>query len=182
MFIIACLGNPGRKYTGNRHNIGFMVGSFIAGNNRCKPAKKEFSSLTGKLSLAGSDCLIMFPQGYMNRSGFAVAEASSYFHVEPEHLIVIHDELELPFGEIRVKKGGGHKGHNGLRSIMEQLGSPDFYRLRFGIGRPPDPQIPVADYVLADFLPEEKELLGDKIARAEEMVLGIIRGESTPVS
>jgi PTH1 family peptidyl-tRNA hydrolase len=176
MFVIACLGNPGKKYAGNRHNIGFITGTFMAEKHGCSAAKREFSSHTGKITLEGQECLLVLPQTYMNRSGSAVAEACAYFRVEPENLIVVHDELELPFGEVRHKKGGGHRGHNGLRSIMEHVGSPDFHRVRFGIGRPPHPDVPVADWVLSDFFPEERSSLQEALARAEALIADILAG------
>lgn len=174
MFILACLGNPGKKYAANRHNIGFIFGQYFAQKHGSGSARKEFSSLTGKITVSGNDGLILFPQTFINLSGSAVAEACAYYRVDQENLIVVHDELELPFGEIRVKKGGGHKGHNGLRSIMERMGAGDFHRVRFGIGRPDNPDIPVADYVLSDFTAAEKEVLVEKLSVAEDMVTGII--------
>ncbi|HOW82186.1 MAG TPA: aminoacyl-tRNA hydrolase [Spirochaetota bacterium] len=174
MFILACLGNPGKKYAGNRHNVGFMFGQYLVNKHASAPSKKEFSSLTGKLTLGDNDGIILFPQTFMNLSGNAVSEACAYYRVEADGLIVVHDDIELPFGEIRQKKDGGHKGHNGLRSIMERIGSGDFHRIRIGVGRPDNPDVPVADYVLSDFLPDEKEALKEKLAVAEDMVTGII--------
>ena len=152
-WLIAGLGNPGPKYARNRHNIGFMVVDELA---RAMPSWK-----TGKLGgettngqLGGSKAVLLKPMEFMNLSGFAVSRALSFFHVEIDHLIVVHDEIDLEHGIVRLKEGGGHGGHNGLRSIMEQLGSGDFLRVRMGVGR--DPNKPpgskdAAAWVLADF-------------------------------
>ena len=101
----------------------------------------------------------------------------AYYRVGPEDLIVLHDEIEIPFGDVRLKTGGGHRGHNGLRSIMEHLGSPDFHRIRFGVGRPPHPDMAVADYVLSGFTAEEFDAIEERIPAVEEMILSLIAGE-----
>ncbi len=155
MIVISLLGNPGKKYRRNRHNIGFIIASHLSGAWDIPMTKSVFSSHCGTGRLGTADVLLMMPQTYMNNSGTAVQQALSYHRVGPESLIVVHDEIELPFGVIRHKTGGGHKGHNGLRSIMEQLGTPDFRRVRVGVGRPENPDQCVADYVLSDFSADE---------------------------
>lgn len=155
MKIIACLGNPGKKYNRNRHNIGFIIGEYLARACAIQPSQKVFSSFAGQGKIDATPVLLLFPQTFMNNSGIAVAAALEYYRETPDNLIVIHDEIELPFGEYRVKFGGGHKGHNGIRSILQHINSPDFHRLRFGVGRPDNPQIGVADYVLSNFTQDE---------------------------
>ncbi len=155
MIIIACLGNPGRKYAKTRHNIGFIIGDYLVKENRISLKDKLFSSKSGTGKINGTDICVIMPQTYMNNSGMAVRKAMDHYKVDANTLLVVHDEIELPFNERRMKFGGGHKGHNGLRSIMQNIGTPDFYRLRFGVGRPDNPHMTVADYVLSKFTKEE---------------------------
>ncbi|MGB4269298.1 MAG: aminoacyl-tRNA hydrolase [Spirochaetota bacterium] len=158
MKIITCLGNPGKKYAGNRHNVGMIVGMEIAHKYSIVINKKEHDAVTGSGVIEGCDCLFVLPQTYMNNSGMAVQKVLSYYKESPENLIVLHDEIELKFGHVKIKFGGGHKGHNGIRSIQQHLQTPDFYRIRIGVGRPYD-DTPVADFVLSDFTTEEKNHL-----------------------
>lgn len=166
MKIIACLGNPGKKYRNNRHNIGFLLGESIARLASLAPGKKQFSAAAGTGTIAGEAVLFLFPDTFMNNSGVSVRAALDYYRESADNLIVIHDEIELPFGEVRIKFGGGHKGHNGLRSIIQHTGTADFHRIRFGVGRPPHPDMAVADYVLSDFT-------SDELARIDETVPGV---------
>ena len=177
MKVLACLGNPGRNYALNRHNIGFMIGEQLALDSGISLGGKLFSARSGKGVLAGKDALILLPQTFMNNSGRSVAEALLYYRAEPADLLVVHDEIELPFGDIRTKTGGGHKGHNGLRSIMQHAGTGDFHRLRFGVGRPENPEFPVADYVLSNFSPEERNLLGELIPKAAGLIRALLEKE-----
>ncbi len=155
MIILAFLGNPGLKYSRTRHNIGFMAGVKFAEINNIKINKKAFLSETGSGKIDDRDVLLLFPQTYMNESGKAVKKAMDFYGVKHSELIVFHDELELKFGEIKTKFSGGHKGHNGLRSIIAETGSADFHRVRFGIGRPENESMSVSDHVLSRFSPEE---------------------------
>ena len=157
MKILVFLGNPGLKYNRTRHNIGFMAGEKFAELNNIKINKKAFLSETGTGKIEGEDLLLMFPQTYMNERGKAVKKAIDYYSVTHSSVIVFHDELELKFGEVKTKFGGGHKGHNGIRSIIAETGSPDFHRIRFGIGRPENEAMSVSDHVLSKFRPEEME-------------------------
>lgn len=175
MIILAFLGNPGNKYSRTRHNIGFMVGEFFAESSGIKINKKAFSAETGSGKIEGLDALLIFPQTFMNLSGQSVAKAMDFYNVKPAELIVVHDELELPFGDIKLKTGGGHKGHNGLRSIIAETGSPDFHRIRFGIGRPVNPQMDVADHVLSGFSKEEFDELPELFPVAADLILSIIK-------
>jgi PTH1 family peptidyl-tRNA hydrolase len=176
MKIIACLGNPGRKYRNNRHNIGFLLGEAVAGAAGISLRKKEFSSTTGAGTIAGQAVLMIFPETFMNNSGVALRAAIDYYRETAENIIVIHDEIELPFGEFRLKFGGGHKGHNGLRSIIQHTGTSDFHRLRFGVGRPPHPDMAVADYVLSDFTDDELRRIGEILPAILDALAGLITG------
>lgn len=153
MIIIAGLGNPGAKYAGNRHNIGFMAADAIAGRWRFGPERAKFQSVIREGEVETADgpvkVLLMKPQTYMNESGRAVGEAARFYKVPPGDVIVFHDEIDLAPGRFRMKTGGGAAGQNGVRSMISQLG-PDFRRARMGVGHPGEPQL-VHGYVLADF-------------------------------
>ncbi len=166
MNIVVCLGNPGRKYAKTRHNIGFIVGDEIAKRYNFRSGGKKFSSQYSSGRVGGVDCVLIFPQTYMNNSGMAVQQVMSFFKEDHSSLFVIHDEIELPFGDLRIKKGGGHKGHNGLRSIIQETGSADFTRMRFGVGRPDHEDYSVADYVLSNFTAEEMSRFESMFDRA----------------
>lgn len=174
MIIIAFLGNPGKKYSRTRHNIGFITGEYFARESGIKINKKNFMSDCGAGSIDGHEVLMLFPQTFMNLSGQAVKKAMDYYGTEHSGLIAVHDEIELPFGDVRVKTGGGHKGHNGLRSIIAETGSADFHRIRFGVGRPDNPQMDVADYVLSNFTPEESERINRILPDVSRLILSII--------
>jgi PTH1 family peptidyl-tRNA hydrolase len=136
MFLVAGLGNPGREHEGDRHNVGFVVVDAIAARVGADFRSKH-SGLVARASLAARDVVLLKPQTYMNRSGDSVQPAAAFFKVAPAEIVVVHDEIDLPWGDVRLKLGGGHAGHNGLRDIIERLGSPDFARVRVGVGRPP---------------------------------------------
>lgn len=134
-FIIAGLGNPGPTYQWTRHNAGFLFLDRLASSENAEITRKSFSGLTGEWSYAGHRLILLKPLTFMNLSGKAVMQALQFYKLPTSQLIVIHDELDLPYGTVRFKQGGGHGGHNGLRSITEQLGKNDFIRLRIGIGK-----------------------------------------------
>ena len=174
MKLIACLGNPGRQYARTRHNIGFIIGEALAAAYGVRPEQKKFQAVMGTGASLKGDFILVFPQTYMNNSGQAVQSVLDYYRMTVVDLIVIHDEIELPFGEVKTKRGGGHKGHNGLRSIVEHLDSPDFSRLRFGVGRPDDERISVADYVLARFTQEEFDEINRMMPAVIECVMDML--------
>jgi peptidyl-tRNA hydrolase, PTH1 family len=161
MKIIAFLGNPGKKYANNRHNTGFIIGVLFADTYNIQLKKKENLYICGKGEIGNEGVLLVFPNTFMNNSGLAINSALKFYNAEVENLIAVHDEIELPFGEIRSKTGGGHKGHNGIRSIIQHTGSADFTRVRIGVGRPDHPEIKVADYLLSDFTKEELEKINE---------------------
>ena len=156
--LIAGLGNPGPKYERNRHNFGFMAVDALldAGSARQLSMGKDGDLYSLRLPGIDGDMLVIKPMTFMNLSGRAVAYALNYYKLSVEELVVVHDELDLPLGRMRMKKGGGLAGHNGLKSIAAETGSQDFVRLRLGIGRPQG-RIDVSSWVLNNFLPEERE-------------------------
>ena len=164
MFLIVGLGNPGEEYEHTRHNAGFDTVDKIASEIGVRYWKNECGALTGKGAYHDIDVVLAKPQCYMNTSGGPVTQLMNAYGVSPDRLVVIHDELDIDPGTIRVKFGGGHAGHNGLRSICDKLGTRDWFRVRCGIGRPPG-RMPVADYVLS--LP--KKDAADDFAQATDL-------------
>ncbi|OGR25732.1 MAG: aminoacyl-tRNA hydrolase [Desulfuromonadaceae bacterium GWB2_53_15] len=156
-FVIVGLGNPGPKYQWTRHNAGFLFLDRLAHLENISINRKNFSGLAGEWNHNGIRTILLKPQTFMNLSGQAVMQALQFYKLPMSQLIVAHDELDLPFGTVRLKQGGGHGGHNGLRSIMEQLGKGDFIRLRVGIGRPPHGD--TVNYVLGNIPPDHMEVL-----------------------
>lgn len=158
MFMIAALGNPGPKYAGHRHNVGFMVGDLLRSRHGMGDLRPKFGGAFGQGFVRGQKVALILPLGYMNRSGEPVGQAVRYHRVGPESLLVVHDEVELPFGEVRLKEGGGLGGHNGLKSLEKALGTREFWRLRVGVGRPAGGDRSLADYVLSPFEEPEEEV------------------------
>ncbi len=174
MILVVGLGNPGDKYAGDRHNVGFMVADELARRCRADPFRSKFSGELARVRLAGRDGWLLKPMTYMNESGRCVGAAAGYYKIEPTDIVVIHDELDLPFGTVRLKKGGGHAGHNGLRSLVSHLGGPDFCRVRIGISRPgPQYQGDAADYVLSPFSAAERTKMPTTLRTAAQSVLDI---------
>jgi peptidyl-tRNA hydrolase, PTH1 family len=176
MWLVVGLGNPGKKYERTRHNVGFMTLDAMAANHRVDAFKGKFSGLFARAEIAGEEIALLKPETFMNLSGDSVQPAAAFLKIPVEGIIVVHDELDVPFGAVRIKKGGGHAGHNGLRSLIERLGTPEFVRVRLGVGRPPpDFKGDVADYVLSGFQGVEAEGLPALIAQGEKAVLGILK-------
>jgi peptidyl-tRNA hydrolase, PTH1 family len=174
-WLVVGLGNPGPQYAGNRHNVGAMVLDALAGDlglrfgrhkARADVAEGRMPPLGGR---PGPRVVLAKPASYMNESGGPVSGLVRFFRVPAARLLVVHDELDIPFGELRLKLGGGEGGHNGLRSISQSIGSKDYCRLRFGIGRPPG-RMDAADYVLKDFAGAERKELGVLLAEAVDAV------------
>jgi PTH1 family peptidyl-tRNA hydrolase len=157
MFIIAGLGNPGSLYQWTRHNAGFLFLDRLAHLENVAITRKTFSGLAGEWKRGDNRHILLKPQTFMNLSGRSAMQALQFYKLPLSRLIVVHDELDLPFGVVRLKQGGGHGGHNGLRSIVEQLGNGDFTRLRIGIGRPPHGD--TVNYVLGTIPPDQMEVL-----------------------
>ncbi len=172
-WIIVGLGNPGPEYAGNRHNVGQMVLALLAERMGARFKSNRTRNDIAEGRLAGQPVTLARPQSYMNLSGGPVVALAGFYKLAPERVVVIHDELDVPFGGVRLKLGGGDNGHNGLRSITQSLGTRDYYRVRFGIGRPPGRMDP-ATFVLKDFsTPERKELpfALDRAADATESLI-----------
>ena len=171
-FLVVGLGNPGPTYAGNRHNVGAMVLDELAARvgTRLSAGKgPRARSLSGEGRLAGRRAVLAQPTTYMNESGGPVRGLLDYHSITPAELVVVHDELDLPFEAVRLKRGGGEGGHNGLRSITRSTGTKDYLRVRVGIGRPPGRQDP-ADFVLKDFSATERKVLGLLVAEAADAV------------
>jgi PTH1 family peptidyl-tRNA hydrolase len=172
-WLVAGLGNPGPGYAGNRHNAGFLVADLLAARMGIRFRAGKYQAAVADGWLAGRQVTLAKPMTFMNASGGPVAGLAGYYRLPLSQLVVIHDELDLPFGTIRLKLGGGDNGHNGLRSLTTSLGSRDYYRVRFGIGRPPGRMDP-AVFVLRDFSAAERKelpLLVDRAADAVEALL-----------
>lgn len=165
MKLVAGLGNPGSAYAHTRHNAGYMVADNLAAKHRVRLFLPRFRSRVAACRICGQKAVILKPRTYMNLSGKAIAPALRHYGLSPADLVVIHDELDLPLGTIRFARKGGDGGHRGLRSIIESLGTENFIRLRFGIGRPPGDTDP-ADYVLSTPDEDEKELFESTVALA----------------
>lgn len=175
-WLVVGLGNPGREYAGNRHNVGFMIVDLLGARcgarfGRHRRAVAEVAE--GRLGPGGPRLVMVKPMSYMNLSGGPVVALARFYKVPTDQVLVVHDELDIPYGQLRAKRGGGEGGHNGLRSISKSLGTKDYLRVRFGIGRPPGRQDP-ADYVLSDFSSTERKELEFLIDRAADMVEAII--------
>lgn len=179
--MIVGLGNPGRKYEKNRHNLGFMCLSYFARQHGIKFDKKQCRARTGSGIVAESKVVIARPQTYMNQSGQSVSRLVKKFDVGLDDLIVIHDDLDLPPGKIRIRRGGGSGGHKGIDSIVAELGSQDFLRLRAGIGHPSSiedatetSESDIISYVLSDFTADEKRIIAQVIPRVSEAILCLL--------
>jgi PTH1 family peptidyl-tRNA hydrolase len=176
MALVVGLGNPGKKYGKNRHNVGFMVVDALRERHGLPDFKEKFSGVWSRGPANGNDVVLLKPQTFMNVSGDSVQPASAFFKVDVSEIVVVHDELDIPFGEVRLKQGGGHAGHNGLRSIIDRMGSPDFVRVRVGIGRPPAGfKGDVADFVLQDFDGVERAEVPDVVTRACDAIDRVLK-------
>lgn len=177
MLIFAGLGNPGTKYAGNRHNIGFMALDRIAEDHGFGPWKSRFQGQVSEGRLGSEKLLLLKPETFMNLSGQSVGEAMRFYKLTPADVIVFHDELDLAPGKIRVKQGGGHAGHNGLRSIHQHIG-PDYARVRLGIGHPGRKEL-VAQYVLHDFARADQDWLDDLMRGISDGAKSLAEGDNS---
>jgi PTH1 family peptidyl-tRNA hydrolase len=171
--LVVGLGNPGPKYASHRHNVGFMVTHLLARRWGAPVLREKFKGLFTRTTFGGEDVVVLQPMTYMNLSGESVRAAMTFFKVELDRVLVIHDELDLPFGTCRLKAGGGAAGHNGLKSITQHGGGNDYLRLRVGIDRPKGGQRPDA-YVLSEFSAEERAELPDVLERAASMAESVV--------
>ena len=169
-WLIVCLGNPGDKYEGTRHNVGFMVADELAERKNIPVQRLKFKALTNTARLGGAQALLMKPVTYMNLSGEAVRQAADFYKVPPEHVLVVSDDVSLPVGRLRIRRGGSAGGHNGLKSIIQQLGTDQFPRLKVGVGEKPHPDYDLADWVLGKFTGEDKKAIDAAVKRAADAV------------
>ncbi len=158
-WIVVGLGNPGSKYQNTRHNIGFITADYIAEEKRVKLNKVKFRASYNILTIGGEKCLLMKPNTFMNLSGDAVKEAASFYKIPADHIIVIFDDCSLPCGKLRIRQSGSAGGHNGIKSIISQLGTDKFPRIKIGVGEKPHPDYDMADWVLSTFSEQDKKLL-----------------------
>jgi PTH1 family peptidyl-tRNA hydrolase len=169
VFLVVGLGNPGPEYQYHRHNAGFMVAEELRRRHGLPRLRDKYQGLVGEGSIEGRRVLLLLPMTFMNSSGKSVGEAARKLKIPVERMLIIHDEVELPFGEVRLKEGQGLGGHNGLRSIEQHVGSRDFWRVRVGVGRPKQPERPLIDHVLDSFREPREEVLG-LVQRAADLV------------
>jgi peptidyl-tRNA hydrolase, PTH1 family len=177
MKLIVGLGNPGKEYVANRHNIGFLSLNHFAKVHRIPLDKKQGKARVGMGVVAGSQVVLAKPQTYMNASGQSVVLLMQKYKISLEDLIVIHDDLDLPLGKIRIRQGSSAGGHNGIKSIIGSLGTQDFVRIRVGISRPQqdgEEECTIVDYVLGDFTRDDESVVQETIHRVSEAVISLI--------
>jgi PTH1 family peptidyl-tRNA hydrolase len=183
MKLIVGLGNPGRSYARNRHNIGFICLNRFARTQGIKFDRKKGLARIGTGKVADNEVVLARPQTFMNNSGRSLSRLIKKFNIDLKDLIVIHDDLDLPPAKIRISHGSGSGGHKGINSIIQEIGSQDFIRLRVGIGRPDKPQISeddIIDYVLSDFTPAEKKVIDKIIPKVSAAILCLLTEGLTP--
>jgi peptidyl-tRNA hydrolase, PTH1 family len=167
--LVVGLGNTGSKYASTRHNIGFVIAAEVARRLDAQPSRQRFEAEIREAALAGKRIALACPTTMMNSSGYAVSQLSRWYKLKPEEILIVYDELDLPFGTIRMRPGGGPGGHNGVRSVIEQLGTTGFVRLRVGIGRPTSGS--TVNFVLSGFREEEQAFVKEIVALAADAVL-----------
>jgi PTH1 family peptidyl-tRNA hydrolase len=172
-FLIVGLGNPGKAYRTSRHNIGFQVVDHLAERHAIAWGRKKFSGECGSGEISGKRVMLLKPQTYMNLSGESVGAASRYLKIGPDKIVVVHDDVDLALGRIQVRMGGGHGGHRGVESVLEDLRGADFYRVRIGVGRPAGAE-EVSDFVLEEFSESEQEQVQDTVNRATRAIETLI--------
>ena len=169
-WLVVFLGNPGPKYRGTRHNAGFMAADATAKELGVSINRLRFKALTAAVSIGGEKVLLMMPQTYMNLSGEAVIQAVKFYKLSPDHVIVVSDDVALPVGKLRIRRGGSAGGHNGLKSIIQHLGTDQFPRFRMGVGAAPHPDYDMADWVLSAFKNQDAEDMKAAAKKAAEAV------------
>ena len=173
-WLIVGLGNPGREYERTRHNCGFRAVELLADTLGCKIDKAKFQGLYGQVNYGSKKLLLLKPQTYMNLSGRSVLQLSAYFHIPPQNIIVLFDDISLEPGRLRIRADGSAGGHNGIKSIIQELGSQSFPRVKIGVGSKPNPEYGLADWVLSTFSAQEEKALAVSLKNAADAALAII--------
>ena len=173
-WLIVGLGNPGREYEKTRHNCGFRAIDLLANQLGCKIDKAKFQGLYGQTNYKGRKLMLLKPQTYMNLSGRSVLQLSAYFNVPPARIIVLFDDISLPPGRLRIRADGSAGGHNGIKSIIQEVGSQTFPRVKIGVGAKPNPDFDLADWVLSTFSASEEKALQPALEWAAEAALAIL--------
>lgn len=174
-WLIVGLGNPGDKYDGTRHNAGFLAVDALADKGQFRISRVKFKALTAQGSVGGQGALVMKPTTYMNLSGEAVGEAARFYHIPPANVLVISDDVDLPLGKLRLRTGGSAGGHNGLKSIIQHLGTDQFPRIKIGVGGKPHPDYDMADWVLGRLQGEDRRVLDEAAERAAEAAACLLK-------
>jgi len=174
MHLVVGLGNPGSQYVGTRHNVGFMMLDYIAARHNITFSDSKWNALLAKAVIWDVSLLLLKPETFMNLSGAAVSQTAHYFKIIPENIIVLHDDLDIELGRLKIVSNGGDGGHKGIRSIIEQLGSKDFARIKIGVGRPSPPVLP-EKYVLGKFDIREREIIEQRMSDVYEGVRIILQ-------
>ena len=169
-WLVVGLGNPGDKYENTRHNVGFLTIDHIAEEQRVPVQKLKYRALTNTVELGGAKALLMKPVTYMNLSGEAVGEAARFYKIPADHVLVISDDVSLPIGKLRIRKGGSAGGHNGLKNIIQHLGTDQFPRVKIGVGQKPHPDYDLADWVLGHFQGEDRKVMNEAVKQAADAV------------
>ena len=169
-WLLVCLGNPGDKYENTRHNVGYMVADEVAERQNKPVQRLKFKALTNTLTISGEKVLVMKPITYMNLSGEAVRQAADFYKIPPERVLVVSDDTALPVGKLRLRVKGSAGGHNGLKNIIQHLGTDQFPRLRVGVGEKPHPDYDMADWVLGKFVGEDKKAIDGAVKRAADAI------------
>ena len=173
-WLIVGLGNPGREYDNTRHNAGFRALDILSDKLGCKVDKAKFQGLYGQVNYKGRKLLLLKPQTFMNLSGRSVLQLSAFFHVPPQNIIILFDDISLEPGRLRLRKDGSAGGHNGIKSIIQELGSQDFPRVKIGVGAKPHPDFDLAAWVLSAFSAQEEKALQPALERAADAALAIV--------